>query len=124
MILRWLIAFVLLFLPRSLASCRLFSSAKTDKSFVQAYELASKWHHASSSPSKLAQFTASDLDPFGAEQTMVFLEKLQSYKSISIEAVRKMDEVYAFGKSKNAELSFRFLTVSSYSLWSFRLRFE
>jgi hypothetical protein len=78
----------------------------------QAYDLASRWHQAGSDSSKLAEFKSTDLDFFGAEQTMVFLEKLQSYKRVSIDAVRKMDEVYAFGQSKNAELSFRFLQVS------------
>ena len=82
-----------------------------DDSMVRiCYALAEKWHSRKSSA-----FTPSPRDIHGwtANQSVVFLEKLQSYPAppLAKEDVKTMGEVYGFANSSNVELVARFFGV-------------
>ncbi|CED82437.1 leukotriene-a4 hydrolase [Phaffia rhodozyma] len=78
-----------------------------------AFDLAARWEHAGSDPAKLSEFKKSDIEKFEGDQTVVFLEKLQSGKKpMGVEAVRRLDEVYGLSKAGNAELSSRFFEIA------------
>ena len=76
----------------------------------QAYELAVAWTEASKA-SSFGRFKKSDLTPLITDQIVVFLEKLEVDRALSVEAVKAMDEVYSLSTAGNAELSWRFFQV-------------
>jgi leukotriene-A4 hydrolase len=81
-----------------------------DTTLVDAcYKLADKWQNRASSPfdPKL-----SDMDSWMANQSVVFLEKLQtSSKPLRIEDVELMGKTYGYATSENVELVSRFFTL-------------
>lgn len=60
---------------------------------MQAYELASAWTEASKA-SSFGRFKKADLKPLITDQIVVFLEKLEVDRALSVEAVKAMDDVY------------------------------
>jgi hypothetical protein len=79
---------------------------------LQAYELASAWTEASKA-SSFGRFKKADLKPLITDQIVVFLEKLEVDRALSVEAVKAMDDVYGLSTAGNAELSWRFFQVSA-----------
>jgi leukotriene-A4 hydrolase len=88
-----------------------------DTSMVdECYALASKWHSFSDSKAsgKSSDFTPSsnDIKSWLANQSVVFLEALQSLeKPLHPSVISVMDQAYEFGASHNVELSSRFFVL-------------
>ena len=80
-----------------------------DTSLVDVcYVLASKWETGTSG----FQPAASDIAEWSSNQVVVFLERVQEFKSpLEIHDVRLMREKYGFAKSHNVEIVSRYLTV-------------
>ncbi|GAM88333.1 hypothetical protein ANO11243_063660 [Dothideomycetidae sp. 11243] len=83
-----------------------------DTSLVDVcYALADKWEHLSKGSSDW-QPKKSDLDGWMANQSVVFLEKLQSFnKPLSEELVEKLGSTYDFASSHNVELVSRYFVI-------------
>lgn len=78
----------------------------------ECYELADKWLALKKGEAKDWQPSSSDVADWMANQTVVFLERIQTWeKPMSPELVEKMGSVYDLTKSKNVELVVRFLVV-------------
>ena len=84
-----------------------------DQTMVKScYELADKWHSLLSGSS--ADFTpkASDIEGWVSNQSVVFLEKLQSYaERFSAKNVDLLGATYGYAKSQNIELLSRYLNI-------------
>jgi len=82
-----------------------------DDSMVKVcFELAEKWHNRTSKP---FDPKPSDIEGWVANQSVVFLEKLESYPAppMAKEDVVLMGQTYGFAKSENIELVSRFYSV-------------
>jgi leukotriene-A4 hydrolase len=78
----------------------------------QCYELADKWQSLNEGKAKDFKPSADDIKNFTANQSVVFLERLQTFsKPLSPELVDKMGDAYAFAASNNVELSSRYYVV-------------
>ena len=77
-----------------------------------AYALASRWNEARSSSDALEQFKSSDLEKFSSSQTVVFLETLEQYDALPSEYLKRMNEIYGFDKTENAEIKLRWYNVA------------
>lgn len=78
----------------------------------ECYALADKWHALNGGGSKDWQPSKSDVDSWMANQSVVFLERVQGFeKALSTDLVDKMGSTYGFAKSKNVELVARFFVV-------------
>lgn len=83
-----------------------------DTSMVDVcYELADKWQALNTGDSNFTP-AASDISSWTANQSVVFLEKIQTWKTpLSPALVEKMGEVYSYASSKNVEVVSRYLIV-------------
>jgi leukotriene-A4 hydrolase len=83
---------------------------KYDDSLVRAcYDLAAKWQKRSGSP---FQPTSNDIAGWSANQSVVFLEKLQSApEPLRVEDVELMGSAYGYAVSENVELVSRYYGV-------------
>ncbi|KAH9836660.1 metalloprotease [Rhodofomes roseus] len=79
----------------------------------QAYTLATKWD-ASRHTSDVSSlpFTESDLDGFGSNQIVVFLERLHSYPALPGTHITFMGNLYKLSSTTNAEIRLRFYEVA------------
>ena len=79
---------------------------------VQCYELAEKWKQRGSGSSKFEP-SPSDVSSWSANQSVVFLERLQSFPNppVSIDDVELLGSTYGFATSENVELVSRFYGV-------------
>lgn len=79
---------------------------------LQAYALADRWATAKTD-ADFAAFNRSDLASFETDQTVVFLEKLQTVEGgLSVRAVAMLDEIYGLSTAGNAELAWRFFAIA------------
>ncbi|KAF9448831.1 hypothetical protein P691DRAFT_775108 [Macrolepiota fuliginosa MF-IS2] len=80
---------------------------------TQAYALAERWDAArsTSDPSGL-DFKETDLQGFDGNQTIVFLEKLQSYPSLPSDLISHLASLYGLSQTSNAEIRLRFYGVA------------
>lgn len=77
----------------------------------QCYDLAEKWQGKNEGKSDFKP-SAGDIESFTANQSVVFLERIQSFsKPLSPELVDLMGKTYAYASSKNVELVSRFYVV-------------
>lgn len=77
----------------------------------ECYELAKKWEDLNKGSSSF-QPDSKDISHFTANQSVVFLEALQSLSSpLSTDLVGLMGQTYAYATSKNVELVSRYLTL-------------
>ncbi|KAH0259117.1 leukotriene A-4 hydrolase, partial [Aureobasidium melanogenum] len=83
-----------------------------DTSMVDVcYDLASKWESLNGGSSEFEP-SASDISSWSANQSVVFLEKIQTWKTpLSPALVEKMGEVYSYAASKNVEVVSRYMIV-------------
>ncbi|KZT68834.1 hypothetical protein DAEQUDRAFT_745556 [Daedalea quercina L-15889] len=79
----------------------------------QAYALAAKWDSSrnTSDVSKLP-FTESDLEGFGSNQIVVFLERLHTYSPLPGTHVMVLGSLYKLSSTTNAEIRLRFYEVA------------
>ncbi|GIZ43671.1 hypothetical protein CKM354_000688800 [Cercospora kikuchii] len=78
----------------------------------QALALASKWEALNTGPSSDFKPSKSDITDFSSLQSVVFLEKVQTFdKPLSPALVEEMGQAYQFSTSKNVELVSRYLVV-------------
>lgn len=75
------------------------------------YALADKWEALNQGKTDFKP-SEDDIKHFTANQSVVFLEKVQTFsKPLSTKLVEQMGKVYAFASSKNVELVSRYLVV-------------
>ncbi|KAF2433615.1 putative leukotriene A-4 hydrolase like protein [Tothia fuscella] len=81
-----------------------------DDSMVKVcYELADSWKNKSTTDFKPSE---SDISSWLANQSVVFLEKLQTFeKSLPVDDIELMGKVYGFDKSANVELVSRYYGI-------------
>ena len=86
---------------------------KFDTSMVdECYALAEKWEALNSGSDASWSPSESDLKSWMANQTVVFLETIQSWdKPLKPELVEKMGSAYGFAESHNVELVSRYFVV-------------
>lgn len=78
----------------------------------QALALANKWEALSTGSSRDFEPSKSDIASFSALQSVVFLEKVQTFdKPLPTELVELMGNTYGFETSKNVEVVSRYLIV-------------
>ncbi|EMC93619.1 hypothetical protein BAUCODRAFT_150912 [Baudoinia panamericana UAMH 10762] len=78
----------------------------------QCYELADKWQGLSKGRNGQFAPSGKDIEHFTANQSVVFLERLQSLeKPLSSDLVELMGQRYAYASSKNVELVSRYYTL-------------
>lgn len=84
-----------------------------DTSMVDVcYALADKWSAANTGDSSSFKPDSSDLEGWMANQSVVFLEKIQTFeKPLKPELVDLMGSSYGFASSSNVELVSRYFTV-------------
>jgi leukotriene-A4 hydrolase len=86
-----------------------------DTSLVDVcYDLAAKWEALNTDKENSAKFTpsASDISSWSANQSVVFLEKIQTWPSpLAPSLVEKLGQVYAYASSRNVEVVSRYLIV-------------
>ncbi|USP77408.1 hypothetical protein yc1106_04682 [Curvularia clavata] len=78
------------------------------------YELADKWEARVSSSSDSSDFNpkASDIEGWTSSQSVVFLERVQSFASkFSSENVHLLGATYGYDKTQNIEVSSRYLNI-------------
>ncbi|WPG99543.1 peptidase family M1-domain-containing protein [Acrodontium crateriforme] len=77
----------------------------------QCYDLAAKWEALNDGKSDFKP-SAKDIETFNANQSVVFLEKVQSFaKPLSPELSKLMGETYAYASSQNVEVVSRYLVI-------------
>ncbi|EMD63141.1 hypothetical protein GGP41_005162 [Bipolaris sorokiniana] len=83
-----------------------------DQTMVKScYELADKWEALVSSSSDFKP-TASDIEGWVSNQSVVFLERLQSFASkFSAESVHLLGATYGYKTTQNIEVSSRYLSI-------------
>lgn len=83
-----------------------------DTSMVDVcYDLANKWEALNKGTSDFTP-SASDISSFSANQSVVFLEKIQTWdQPLSPTLVEKMGEIYSYASSKNVEVVSRYMIV-------------
>ncbi|KAB7500706.1 Leukotriene A-4 hydrolase [Armadillidium nasatum] len=92
-----------------------FYKPKFDTSLVEACEeLCDKW--VKWEVKEPCQFVKKDLEAFSSEQIIVLLDKILA-ASLSLEKIQKMNEVYQFSDSENAEIKFRWLRSCIKARW-------
>lgn len=99
---------------------------------TEAYDLAAKWEASRGTPVSLLPYNAKDLDQFNANQKsepyyyaspvaiflsflylkVVFLERLQSLKTLPSSHVHHLTSVYSFNKSTNCDIRLRWYTLA------------
>ncbi|KAF2152011.1 leukotriene A-4 hydrolase [Myriangium duriaei CBS 260.36] len=78
----------------------------------KCYALANSWETLNTGSSSSWEPKKSDLDGWMANQSVVFLEKVQTFdKPLSSELVEKMGSTYAFATSQNVELVSRYFVI-------------
>ncbi|KAK3683059.1 Leucyl aminopeptidase yscIV [Vermiconidia calcicola] len=78
----------------------------------QCYELADEWQALNEGKSTDFRPKADDIKDFTANQSVVFLERIQTFSEpLSPSLVEQMGSTYAFSSSKNVELVSRFYTI-------------
>ncbi|EPS99669.1 hypothetical protein FOMPIDRAFT_1163900 [Fomitopsis schrenkii] len=79
----------------------------------QAYALAAKWD-ASRNTSDVSQlpFKASDLEAYGSNQIVVFLERLHTYHALPASHITLLGNLYKLSSTTNAEIRLRFYEVA------------
>ncbi|KAK3115022.1 Leucyl aminopeptidase yscIV [Teratosphaeriaceae sp. CCFEE 6253] len=79
----------------------------------RCYELADRWRILAETGDDAFKPSAKDVEGFTANQSVVFLERLQSLpnRSISPDLIDLMGSTYGFAVSKNVELVSRFYTL-------------
>jgi leukotriene-A4 hydrolase len=87
--------------------------AYDDSMVVQCYELAEKWKQHSSSSGSDFKPDPSDISSWSANQSVVFLERLQSFPNppISVDDAALLGSTYGYATSENVELVSRFYGV-------------
>ncbi|KAF8168402.1 hypothetical protein B0H34DRAFT_685291 [Crassisporium funariophilum] len=78
----------------------------------QAYELAEKWDASRKTEISKLEFKESDLSNFNTNQTIVFLERLQTYDALPSDLTLHLGTLYRLSTTQNAELRFRFYQVA------------
>lgn len=79
----------------------------------QCYELADKWQGLNDGKSNDFDPQSSDIKDFTANQSVVFLERVQTFsKPLHPSLVERMGDVYSFASSKNVELVSRFYVIA------------
>ncbi|KAG6849471.1 hypothetical protein H0H93_008198, partial [Arthromyces matolae] len=75
----------------------------------EVYALAAQWDDSRtiSSVDQLS-FTPLDIEGFDSNQTIAFLERLQSYPPLPLSHLRHLGDIYKFNTTSNAEVRFRF----------------
>jgi len=76
----------------------------------KAYDLAKRWDAARKEDT--IDFSAKDLEGFSSNQTVVFLETLESYDSLPPKYLREMNKCYGFDDTENAEIRLRWYNVA------------
>lgn len=77
----------------------------------QCYQLADDWQALNEGKDGFKP-KASDIQDFTANQSVVFLERVQTFsKPLSADLVDLMGKTYAFADSKNVEITSRFFVV-------------
>ncbi|KAI4922654.1 hypothetical protein J4E90_001087 [Alternaria incomplexa] len=84
-----------------------------DQTMVKScYELADKWQALISSESNDFKPQASDIEGWVSNQSVVFLEKLQSFASkFSAEKVHLLGATYGYNETQNIEVLSRYLNI-------------
>lgn len=79
-----------------------------------AYALAKRWDAARESEANdgLDQFSSADLKKFSSSQTVVFLETLEGYDALPSDFLKRMNELYSFDGTENAEIRLRWYNVA------------
>ncbi|GAA96251.1 uncharacterized protein L969DRAFT_100748 [Mixia osmundae IAM 14324] len=75
-----------------------------------AFALAARWSKAQQDGT--SSFGPDDLKAFNANQTVVFLERLETHPKLSDEIIHKIDELYKFTQTSNAEIALRWFLVT------------
>ncbi|KAG6829304.1 hypothetical protein H0H87_011970, partial [Tephrocybe sp. NHM501043] len=85
-----------------------------DTTLVKAvYALASQWDRARSTLDVThLKFEGSDLKDFDSNQTIAFIERLQSYSPLPLTHIRHLGALYKFATTPNAEIRFRFYELA------------
>ncbi|KAF8809387.1 zincin [Phlegmacium glaucopus] len=78
----------------------------------KAYALAEKWDSARKTEASKLDFKESDLKDFSSNQTVVFLERLQSYPPLPSHLVILLGDLYKLNKTLNTEIRLRFYRVA------------
>jgi len=78
----------------------------------KAYQLADKWDSARETEASKLDFKKSDLIDFSSNQTILFLERLQSYRPLPSYLVIYLGNLYNLNKSFNAEIRRRFYDIA------------
>ncbi|GJJ13844.1 hypothetical protein Clacol_008101 [Clathrus columnatus] len=78
----------------------------------QAYALATSWDSSRDLIVSELTFKADDLKDFNGNQTIVFLERLESYKPLPKTHVHHLGKVYSLNTSSNAEIRLRWYVVA------------
>ncbi|KAJ7293982.1 peptidase family M1-domain-containing protein [Mycena rebaudengoi] len=76
-----------------------------------AYALAARWD-ASRSEATITQFQKTDIDGFNANQTIVFLERLQSLPALPLFHIAHMGTLYELSGTPNTEVRLRFYALA------------
>ncbi|WWD02391.1 leukotriene A-4 hydrolase/aminopeptidase [Kwoniella europaea PYCC6329] len=74
------------------------------------YDLAAKWDKARDGD--VSSFTKDDIKDFSSTQTVVFLDKLETYDTLPPKVVAALDKLYGLGSTGNAEIGLRFFEVA------------
>ncbi|WWC90899.1 leukotriene A-4 hydrolase/aminopeptidase [Kwoniella dendrophila CBS 6074] len=74
------------------------------------YDLAAKWDKARDGD--VSGFSEDDIKDFSSTQTVVFLDKLESYENLPPKVVAALDKLYGLGSTGNAEIGLRFFEVA------------
>ncbi|WWC71745.1 leukotriene A-4 hydrolase/aminopeptidase [Kwoniella pini CBS 10737] len=74
------------------------------------YDLAAKWDKARNGD--VAGFSKDDIKEFSSTQTVVFLDKLETYDTLPPKVVASLDKLYGLGSTGNAEIALRFYEIA------------
>ena len=80
----------------------------------QCYDLADEWQSLNNGKSDSFQPNSKDIEHFTANQSVVFLERLQSLPKddrLSSDLIEKMGKTYGYASSKNIELVSRYYVL-------------
>ncbi|EEB06062.1 leukotriene A-4 hydrolase [Schizosaccharomyces japonicus yFS275] len=76
------------------------------------YTLAEKWRTAAEAHTAPVPFAADDVKRWSAGQSSLFLDLLFETSPLPNQYIETLSDVYAYGKSENAELLFRFYKLA------------
>ncbi|WWC63102.1 leukotriene A-4 hydrolase/aminopeptidase [Kwoniella dejecticola CBS 10117] len=74
------------------------------------YDLAARWDKARDG--NVSGFSKDDIKDFSSTQTVVFLDKLETYETLPPKVVASLDKLYGLGSTGNAEIGLRFFEVA------------